>query len=94
MKRDNDETYSTMDAFVSAFLVLRGFKAELVHQSGKVVFVFGNSEILEQAITDYHLGAMVKAAAFAASVKMLKGKIHDLRRTDKGDGHGYSRFRT
>lgn len=92
---DRDEAFSTMDAYLGGFLVLRGFKAEAAYQTGKVVFVFQNSEDLHRAITDFHQGAVVIAAAFTTSIKSLKGQIHDLRRTtDKGDRNDYSRFKT
>lgn len=72
--------YTTLDAYISAFLSLKGFTPELVSHGGKVVFHFKDSPELQEALTDYNIGATVEAARFALMVKDLKGRIYGLRR--------------
>lgn len=83
MRRNNDQTkkfYTTLDAYQAGFLTLRGFTPQLVDQSGKIVFVFIQSDELLKELADYNAGAVVEAARFAFAIKMLKSQIHSMRR--------------
>lgn len=86
------DTFSTLDAHISGYLSLRGYKADLIDQTGKIVFVFRNSDSLQQALTDFHSGFKVEACLLVAATKALKGRVHDMRR-DKGNSYGTARPR-
>ena len=79
--------FTTLDAYLGGFLLLAGYRPVLENQAGKVVFVFMSSPDLEETITNFHSGAQVPAAAFAASVKSLRGLIHE-KRMEKGNENG------
>ncbi len=74
------KTFTTLDAYLSGYLVLKGFKPELVQQGDKVVFVFEATSDFYKAIEAYNAGAPVDASKLALTVKTLKSKIYALRK--------------
>jgi hypothetical protein len=76
----SEKVYTTLDAYQSGFLTLRGHTPELVDQTGKVVFCFIQSDELLRALAEYNAGALVEASRFAFAIKTLKSQIHSLRR--------------
>jgi hypothetical protein len=77
--------FTTLDAYLSGYLTLRGFVPRLVEQGNKVIFAFKASPELYQIIAEYNNGAMIEASRLAFAVKALKSQIHSLRKS-KGDG--------
>lgn len=83
MRRNNEKAadlYSTLDAYVAAFLTLHGLIPRLVDQDGKIVFVFVQSDELSKELANYNAGASVDASKFAFTIKVLKSRIHSMRR--------------
>lgn len=85
MKRDGARL-QTLDAYLSRYLLFTGHHPVLENQGGKVVFIFKSGPDLDKAIAKFYSGAQVPAAAFAASVKSLRGLIHE-KRMEKGKQH-------
>jgi|GEM_PF-574030 hypothetical protein len=90
MRSDSDKSvsfYTTLDAYQSGFLTLKGYFPKLIDQDGKIVFVFIQSDELLDELGNYNSGAVVEASRFAFAIKTLKGQIHSMRRgRDKGNG--------
>lgn len=78
-----EKVFTTLDAYLSGFLTLKGFTPELVDQGDKVVFVFSASDGLYQAISEYNSGATVEAVRLVLATKALKSQIHSLRRNNE-----------
>ena len=78
--------YSSPDSFVSAYLVFRKFRPELIDEGGKIIFSFEASDDLYGALDDYAAGAEVPASQFSQLVKGLKSRIFSMK---KGNGNGY-----
>jgi hypothetical protein len=76
----DEKVYTTLDAYQAGFLTLRGYIPRLADQSGKIVFVFTQSDDLLHALADYNDGAVVEAARFAFAIKTLKSQIHSMRK--------------
>jgi hypothetical protein len=92
MKKDSKKSngsYSTMDAYQSGYLTLKGFPVQLIPQGNKVVFFFEASPELYKAIEDYNAGATVEAVRLALATKALKTRIHSIR---KDNGNHETRF--
>lgn len=86
MNKDYEkDVFTTLDAYISGFLVMRGFIPKLVQQRSKVVFSFQSSDKLFEAISDYNSGANVQAVSFALAVKTLKSRIFSLRRNKENN---------
>ena len=79
-KEQNNKVFTSLDAYLSGYLTIRGFIPKLIEQGEKVVFAFSSSDALYQAITEYNNGAIVSASQLALAVKTLKSQIHSLRR--------------
>ena len=78
VRKNNEQTeevYTTLDAYQSSFLTLRGFNPIFIKQSDRAVFAFSASEALYQAIAQYNSGAMVEAIRFASVAKYLESQI-------------------
>lgn len=83
MKKNNEQNikvFTSLDAYLSGYLTLRGFIPKLIEQGEKVVFAFNSSDAFYQAIAEYNNGAIVSASQLALAVKTLKSQIHSLRR--------------
>lgn len=64
MKKNNEQqekVYTTLDAYQSGFLTLRGHTPDLIEQGDKIVFRFSSSEEFLKDLSDYNSGAMVEA---------------------------------
>lgn len=79
-KLEIGKVYTTLDAYQSGFLTLKGLIPRLVDQNGKIVFTFSQSDELLKALTDYNSGAFVDASRFSFAIKTLKSQIHSLRK--------------
>ena len=83
MLRNNEQTtkvFTTLDAYLSGYLVLKNFIPKLIEQGEKVVFSFDASDELYKTINEYNSGALVEASSLALATKALKSQIHSLRR--------------
>ena len=76
MKND----YKTLDAYLSAWLILQGFDPTLINEGTKVVFSFPPSKRLYDAITRFNAGATVEVSRFVLTVKNLKAQIFSRKR--------------
>jgi hypothetical protein len=88
VRKNNEQTtkvFTTLDAYLSGYLVLKNFIPKLIEQGEKVVFAFNSSEALYRAIAEYSNGAVVPASQMAFSVKTLKSRIHSLRRNKENE---------
>jgi hypothetical protein len=84
----NQERWTTLDSFVSAFLVTRGFQPVLVPQYGnssKIAFSFPATPKLYQALNEYNSGALIEASRFALTVKSLKSQIFSMKMSEEKD---------
>lgn len=81
-----NKVYTTLDAYTSGFLSLKGHSHNLIEQGEKVVFVFRANEDLYRDLADYASGALVRASEFATAIKGLKAEIYGLR-MEKGKGY-------
>ena len=89
-KESHDKVFTTLDAYLSGYLTLRGFIPELIQQGEKIVFSFDATEDLYLTISEYNTGARVEASQLALATKALKSQIHSLRR-GKGNDDKYKR---
>ena len=79
-KGQRDARFTTLDAYLAGFLVLSGFKPDLIEQGPKVVFSFTKTDALLDALSQYNAGATVEAVRFALTIKTLKSQIFSMRR--------------
>lgn len=86
-----EKEFSTLDSYLAGYLCLQGHQPALVDQGGKIAFVFDSTERLSRSISSYYGGASVKAAAYTACIKNLRGQIHGLRKRKMGCDDGNSR---
>lgn len=78
--------FRTMDAYVSAYLTMKGFNHGLVNDGpNKYTFLFDASPDLYEEITNYNNGANVEASRFASTIKLLKGEIFSMRKDKESD---------
>ena len=77
----NNEKWTTLDAFVSGFLVTQGFQPSLIPQNGnkKIAFAFPATPELYKALNEYNNGALIEASRFALTVKSLKSQIFSMK---------------
>jgi len=83
MRRNNEQTektFTSLDAYLSGYLTLKGFLPNLILQGDKVVFSFPASTELFTAISEYNSGATVEASRLAFATKALKSQIHSMRK--------------
>lgn len=78
----NQEHWTTLDAFISGFLVTQGFTPTLIPQNGhrsKIAFSFPATPALYKALNEYNNGALIEASRFALTVKSLKSQIFSMK---------------
>ena len=77
----SSEQWTTLDSFVSGYLVSQGFTASLVPQNGnrKIAFSFPATPELYKALNEYNNGALIEASRFALTVKALKSQIFSMK---------------
>jgi len=62
MKKNNEQNvFTTLDAYLFGYLTLKGFIPRLIEQGDKVVFHFDASGELYKAISEYNSSAKVEA---------------------------------
>jgi hypothetical protein len=84
MGKNNEQAeklYTTLDAYQSGFLTLRGHYPKLADQNGKIIFVFAVSDEFLKDLADYNNGATVEAFRLASAIKTLKSQIHSVRKS-------------
>jgi hypothetical protein len=87
---DRTPTFSTLDVYVSAYLVMCANEVKVALQgSGKVSFRFADSAKVQADLANFEAGATVKASEFSCIVKDLKRKMYGL----KENGRPYGNFR-
>ncbi len=74
-------SFTTMDAYVAGYLVLKGFSPALITQNSgsKIIFSFPDSEQVQKEIFDFNAGAVVNARQFSFTIKNLKSKIFSIK---------------
>jgi Domain of unknown function (DUF5659) len=79
-----DNNFTTLDAYLSGFLVLKGFRPSLVKSvaNSKIIFVFRSTPKLFESISQYGDGSKVEAVKFSTAIKALKSQIHSIRSKD------------
>jgi hypothetical protein len=76
------EYFSTLDAYLAAFITLQGIRPYLRINSHKVSFNFPISPKLTAIICEYNTGAKVDALIFANTIKNLKALVFEMK--DRG----------
>lgn len=70
---DTRERYETSDLMLASFLRCRNFSIEdIKRQSGRTIFVFGDSPQLRTAVLDYANDAAVSVRSFCSTMRDLK----------------------
>jgi hypothetical protein len=87
---DRTPTFSTLDVYVAAYLVMCVNEVRIVLQgSGKVSFRFADSAKVQADLANFEAGAVVKASEFGGTIKDLKRRMYGL----KENGRPYGNFR-
>jgi hypothetical protein len=81
MKRQANGMFSTLDLYLSAFLLISGYQPNLEVQNGIVIFTFPNDDELYKLMFLYNSNADVKVGEFVTAVKTLRGQMLTLRNT-------------
>lgn len=86
-KEDVENIFTTLGAYLSGFLVLKGFTPSLIPQDNgnKIVFAFHATGSLCKEISNYNTGAKVEADRFVLAIKNLKSQIFLLRRRKENE---------
>ncbi len=94
----NQERWTTLDAFISAYLVTQGFNPSLISQNNnrKIAFSFPATPELYKALNAYNSGALIAASKFALTVKSLKSQIFSMKtnnepRSEENEPRSFSR---
>jgi hypothetical protein len=76
-----EKQFSTLDVYLSAFLELHGFQATLERSngSGRIVFVFPQSDELYRYVNAFNGDEMVPVAGYASAVRTLKARMFAIR---------------
>lgn len=79
----NQDFFTTLDAYLSGYLALKGFKPNLISQPGRdrIVFSFKSTPELLDTINEYNRGGEIEALHLAVTIKALKSQIHSTRRS-------------
>jgi hypothetical protein len=75
--------FTTLDAYMAAFLRLQGHVPDLLGQREKIVFQFAATDELYHDLMSYNSGALVEARSFTFMIKQLKSEIHSQRRDNE-----------
>jgi hypothetical protein len=80
----NEQNFTTLDAYLSGYLAIKGFKPNLISQPGtdKLIFSFKSSPKLLDTINAYNEGGEIGALRFAVTIKALRSQIYSLRRRE------------
>jgi hypothetical protein len=73
MKKDQQE-FSTLDIYLSAFIELNGIPAEL-KDNGRIVFIFPYSEKVRNLCSKYNGNMSVPVADFVSILRTLKARM-------------------
>lgn len=84
--------FTTMDAYVGGFLILRGFPPELVEEStGKISLRWEATNALYQALNDLNNDVPVAAMSLLSAVKALKGRVITMKKMRNYEHGQYSK---
>ena len=75
----NEKRFTTLDLYLSAFLLICGIQPELEVNNGRVIFTFLANGALYEAIMLYNSNTEVHVADFVTATKTLKGQMLTLR---------------
>lgn len=81
MAKTEQRRFSTMDIYLSAFLLIYGIQPEFEVKNGTVIFTFPATDKLYEYIFMYNSNTEVKAGTFVTAVKTLRGQMLTLRGT-------------
>lgn len=70
-----EQSFSTLDIHLAAFLSLRGYPPELECNNGRVIFRFPAIACVFNLVNDFTANAAVPVADFAGEVKALRGRM-------------------
>jgi len=73
------EMFTTLDVFLSGFLLLRGIQPLLQSKEGRITFYFAVNDDLFRLIRDFNGNALVPVAQYATAVKALRGQMLSMR---------------
>jgi len=73
-----DNSFESNDFYGSAFLIASGIPMRSHFRTGQITtFIFDDSEIVQDLLTDYYsLRASINPATYASALKNLKSIIH------------------
>jgi hypothetical protein len=74
-----EKVYTTLDAYQTGFLTLKGHSPKLIPQDDKIVFLFEATDAFYRDLAEYNGGALVNASKFAMTIKALKSQIIGLK---------------
>lgn len=79
MTESKSKVFSTLDLYLSSFLVLRGLIPKLEINNGKVVFTFPVSDSLYKFMGEYNANINVPITDLITHIKMLRGQMLTMR---------------
>ena len=89
---EKTKTFSTLDIYLSAFLLLHNVEPSLEIRNGKVIFVFESTDGLYRLMNDFNSNEPVEVADFTTAIKTLRGKMLSAKEgitdNEKGLRHG------
>jgi len=75
----NNETYSTIDFWLAAYLRVKGLKLiNVKKENNRSVFIFKDIESREDYIKDFYNNALVEVGSIKTAVQDIKSLIHKL----------------
>lgn len=83
MKKET-QWFTSLDIYLSAFLLLQGIQPNLENHNGKVIFRFPVSHDLYKQMTSYSNNEVVCAADFVTAIKTLRGQMLTMRGKNNG----------
>jgi len=75
----NNESYSTMDAYLAAFLTIKNCHPTYRFSNNKIVFSFELTPDLQRNIELFESGELVNVYAFTKAIKQVKSIIFSMK---------------
>ncbi len=79
MAKTGEKVFSTLDLYLSAWLLLHQIQPELKTNNGRVTFNFGASDDLYKGAFAYNSNELIPVADYVTAVKTLRGQMLTLR---------------
>lgn len=73
------EVFSTLDVYLSSFLLICGMRPNLEVRNGTVIFTFSANDELYKWMFLYNSNTEVKVGDFVTAIKTLRGQMLTLR---------------